>query len=259
MAESEHHGRVALADDEDGFARRFDPSDDLLHVVVPDDLRELDAEVADYCRELEIARRQRRRQQLRRKVTPRWAHGGLPSPIFTAVLLIVATTGLLLSVFAPVTQRARQEFSSTGLGRPAQRPGEVGGLLPDVSLMSNRGPIGSRVIRPAIYVLVPAGCDCANAIRQIVGQADEVSPGLYTPLVSVGTDHTAAKLAAAKDGGRGIPSAFRDEAGVLARTYHASTTLPTLLLVTGDGTLTTPPRVFHSGDRLESALTALHS
>ncbi len=250
---------MALADDDDGFPRRFDPSDDLLHVVVPDDLRELDAEVASYRRELELARRQQRRQQLARRVTPRWARSGLPSPVFTAILLIIATTGLLLSVFAPVTQRGQGQLTVSSLANPKQAPGTVGGLLPDVQLIADTSHIGTRVIRPAVFILVPAGCKCDALIRQIVGQANEVPPAPYTVVVSAGNDDTAAKLANSKDGGRGLPLGVRDQDGVLARTYHASSTAPTLLLVAGNGVLTGPPVVFHSGDRLETQLDALHS
>lgn len=249
---------MALADDDDGLPGRFDPSDDLLRVVAPDDLRELDAEVAAYRRELEVAKRQRRRRELRHRLTPKWARGGLPSPIFTAVLLVIATTGLLLSVFAPVTQRSQRQLSTTSLANPKQAPGTVGGLLPDVQLVGDTSRIGTRVIRPAIVVLVPAGCGCAELIREVVGQANEVPPAPYTVLVSAGKDATASKLADAKDGGRGLALGVRDEAGVLARTYHVSTTAPTLLLVAGDGVLSAPPRVFHSGDRLEDSLGALY-
>jgi hypothetical protein len=250
---------VALADDDDGFPRRSDPSDDLLHVVVPDDLRELDAEVASYRRELELARRQQRRQQLARRVTPGWARGGLPSPVFTAILLIIATTGLLLSVFAPVTQRGQGQLTVTPLAHPKQAVGTVGGLIPDVQLIADTSHIGTRVIRPAVFILVPAGCKCDVLIRQIVGQANEVPPAPYTVVVSAGNDDTAVKLANSKDGGRGLPLGVRDQDGVLARTYHASSTAPTLLLVAGNGVLTASPVVFHSGDRLEGLLDALHS
>jgi hypothetical protein len=245
-------------DDDDGFAGRFDPNEDLLHVVVPDDLRELDAEVAAYRRELDAARRHDRRQRLRDRFTPRWARGGLPSPLFTAVLLVIATTGLLLSVFAPVTQQPQRQLPVSTLAHPAQPPGMVGGLLPDVQLIADTSQIGTRVIRPAVFILVPSGCQCASLIRQIVGQANEVPPAPYTVLVSQGKDTTAVRLADAKDGGRGLPLGVRDQDGVLARTYHASPTAPTLLLVGADGVLTAPARVFHDGDRLESALDALH-
>ncbi len=83
-------------------------------------------------------------------------------------------------------------------------------------------------------------------------------PAPYAVVVSAGKDQTAVELADAKDGGRGLALGVQDPKGVLARTYHASPTAPTLLLVTGDGTLIMAPKVFHSGDRLESALEQLH-
>jgi hypothetical protein len=249
---------VAHADDDDGFPGRFDPSDDLLHIVVPDDLSELDAEVTAYRRELEASRRSERRRRWRHRFTPSWARGGLPSPIFTAVLLVIATTGLLLSVFAPVTQERSRQTPISSLASPKQAPGTVGGLLPDLQLVTDANPVYTRAIRPAIFILVPAGCKCVDQIRNIVGQANEVPPAPYMVIVSQGTDTTSVSLAAAVDDGRGDPTGVRDVNGVLARTYHASTTAPTLLLVAGDGVLTSAPKVFHIGDRLESALTPLH-
>ena len=71
-----------------------------------------------YRRELEAARRLERRQRWRHRFVPRWARGGLPSPIFTAVLLVIATTGLLLSVFAPVTQERQRSTPISALANP---------------------------------------------------------------------------------------------------------------------------------------------
>jgi hypothetical protein len=250
---------VALADDDDGFPRRFDPSDDLLHVVIPDDLRELDAEVTAYRRELEAARRSERRQRWRHRITPAWARGGLPSPIFTAVLLVIATTGLLLSVFAPVTQERSHVSPISSLAHPKQAPGTVGGLLPDVQLVTDANPVSTRAIRPAVFILVPAGCKCLAQIRDIVGQVNEVPPAPYMVIVSRGNDTTAMSLANAVEDGRGDPIGARDVNGVLASVYHASTTAPTLLLVQGDGVLALgSPHVFHTGDRLEGMLAPLH-
>jgi hypothetical protein len=249
---------VALPDDDDGYPGRFERSDDLLRVVVPDDLRELDADVAAYHRELEHLRRQQRRQLFWHRFTPRWARGGLPSPVFTAVLLVVATTGLLLSVFAPVSQQSQNALNASSLAHPTQAAGTPGGLLPDVQLAADNRQIGTRVIRPAVLVLIPAKCDCAALIRQIVGQANEEPPNPYIVLVSAGSDTTAAKLADAKDGGHGVPVPVRDPKGVLARTYKASSTAPTLLFVKADG-VTSAPRTFHDGDRLESALAEIRS
>jgi hypothetical protein len=249
---------VALADDEDGAGGRFDPNEDLLHVVVPDDLRELEPEIAAYHRELELARRQERRRRWRRRVLPRWAQRGLPSPIFTAILLVVATTGLLLSVFAPVTQESRP-LPISSLANPKQAPGTVGGLLPpNVELVvDSTHTIQARAVRPAVLILVPAGCQCAGLVHQIVSQTVKVQPAPYVVLVSAGTDTTAAKLATAKDAANNDALGVRDPKSVLATTYSASKTAPTLVFVEGNG-VTQAPRVFHTGDQLTESLKTLH-
>ena len=95
-------------------------------------------------------------------------------------------------------------------------------------------------------------------IRQIVDQVNEVPPPPYVLIVSHGNDTTSATLASAVDDGRGSPIGVRDVDGTLAKTYHASTTAPTLLFVAGDGTLSSSPRVFHLGDRIEGLLGDLH-
>lgn len=251
-------GCVALADDDDGFQGRFDPNEDLLHVVVPDDLRELEPDIAAYHHELEVARRQERRRLLRRRFLPRWARGGLPSPIFTAILLVVATTGLLLSVFAPVTQES-QRLPISSLAHPKQAAGTVGGLLPaNIELVASGKPrIEARAVRPAVLVLVPAGCKCAAEIHQVVTQVNAVLPAPYALIVSAGTDTTALTLAGAKDGADDQALGVRDPKGILAKTYSKSTSEPTLVLVEGDG-VTQAPVVFHLNDQLKGALKTLH-
>jgi len=251
-------GDVGLAEDDDGLPGRSDPSDDLLHIVIPDDIRELDAEVAAYHREIEQARREERRSRRRSRFLPRWARGGLPSPVFTVALIVIASTGLLLSVFAPVTQEQPRTLPISSLAHPKVAVGRVGGLLPDVQLVGDTQRISTRAVRPAVLILVPATCDCAEQVRQIVGQAGEVPPAPYTVIVSAGQDTTAAKLADAREGGHGEALGVRDVNGVLARTYHASATDPTLLFVAGDGVLTASPTVFHVGGRIEGALAPLH-
>lgn len=254
-----HHGVVALADDDDGFTGRYDPSsDDLLHVVVPDDLSELDAEVQAYRRELESARRLERRQRRRDRFTPRWARGGLPSPIFTAVLLVIATTGLLLSVFAPVTQERPHSSPISALASPKTPPGTVHGLLPDIQLVADSNTFSTRSIRPAVYALIPPKCNCAQQLHLIAGQVGEVQPAPGLVIVSRGTDTASAVLANRLGQGLGDITGVRDVNGVLANTYHASATAPTLLFIAGDGTLYWRPYVFHSGDRLEGLLAPLH-
>ncbi len=257
---SAHHGAVALADDDDGFPGRYEPAATICCMSsCPTTFASSTRRWPAYRRELEAARRlEERRRRWRHRFLPEWARGGLPSPVFTAVLLVIATTGLLLSVFAPVTQERQHSTPIAALANPKTPPGTVGGLLPDVQLVTTTNPIDTRMIRPAVYVLVPAGCKCASQLREIISQVNEVPPPPDVLIVSKGTDATSTTLANALDDGRGSPIGVRDLNGVLASTYHASATAPTLLLEAGDGTLSSRPHVFHTGDRLEPLLAPLH-
>ena len=192
---------------------------------------------------------------------PRWARGGLPSPIFTAVLLVVATTGLLLSVFAPVTQESQRARRSARWPHPKQAVGHGGGLLPDVELVSDSNPLEHAGGAPGGLDPGAGGLQVRCRDPQIVTQVNAVPPAALRADRFAGQRHHLTALASAVDDGRGSPVGVRDVDSTLAKTYHASATAPTLLFVAGDGTLASAPRVFHSGDRIEGLLgdTALLS
>ena len=133
---------MALADDDDGFPGRFDPA---AMICCTSSYPMTCVNSTPKCRLTGVNwRRLAGSNAVSAGVTgsPRsWARGGLPSPIFTAVLLVIATTGLLLSVFAPVTQeRSALDRRSARWPIPSTPPGTMDGLLPDVQLVDGFEP-----------------------------------------------------------------------------------------------------------------------
>ncbi len=204
--------------------------------VVPDDASELDLDLLAYRREL--AARQRRARVERLFKTRRWQRYGVSGPLTVGVLMVVALFGSMLALLVPTTG-ATSPPPQTIAGRPAAAPGQVGGLLPDVTLRRAGRPVSGRALRPAVLALLPPGCRCARLLEEIGGQAREFD----LPLVLVG--------AAAPDRG----GALRDPAGQLMGTYAARGV--TLLLLRDDGVVTAVERDVKAGRRLEPELRLL--
>jgi hypothetical protein len=197
-------------------------------VAVPDDLRDLQSDIDAYHRELRLARRRRRWSWLTGSRV--WQQFALP------VAVSLGSLGLAGIVFAVLT-----------IGHPGPTPGpvpvpiatapiaadgQVGGLLPDVTVTTHGGTGSIRGIRPALVALVPMHCDCARLLTSLAGQAEEVS----VPLVVVAPaaqDAEVAAFAGRLPRGR-VDTAF-DPAGRLAATYGA--TGVTVLVVAGDATV----------------------
>ena len=101
------------------------------HVVIPDDISSLDAEVRALRRE---RRARARRDRLRRMVSPR----GVAGPLVIVVLLLVAGFASLLVLFQPrrtATPPAPLATSGAGSGRD----GKLLGLLPDLPVTQADG------------------------------------------------------------------------------------------------------------------------
>jgi hypothetical protein len=252
-----------------------------LGVVVPDDLSGLEEEVQAVQAELGIdprrwapgwtGRRARFAAWLRRHAGVQTglaptSGSDLPpaglgrsllvGPIVAVTLLLVAG---LVALFPPsAAQTSRRSSAPPRLATPAQEPGAVGGLLPDVRLTSATGSLPARSLRPAVLMLVPDGCACPDLVHQLIGQVEEY-PGLAAALVASGADPAVLRLAVERDGGNGRLPALVDPGSTLARTYHggAPGTAPTLLFVAGNGILTQPPLVFGPGSRIEGAILPL--
>lgn len=219
-------------------------------VVVPDDISSLDADIRAYHRELRTRRRQERFGWFYGR---RWQQYGVPGGIVVVALLLAAGVAVSLSLLTPRTasQRPRPAPVATDAAQPV---GEVGGLLPDLTVGSSGDDMPLRNVRPAVVALVPPRCDCVGILESVAGQANEF--GL--PLIIVGTSETdveARALATAIR--RGHTNTIYDRDGRIAQAYDPSGV--TLLLVGRDAVVTDVARNVTREQRLEPQLSAMLS
>jgi hypothetical protein len=197
-------------------------------VVVPDDLRDLQADIEAYHRE--------RRQAARRRRLRRLTGGARVQRVLLPVGVAAAAVGLAGVVFTILTlgqPRSAPAPVQAPIARAPQAPiGEINGLLPDVTVRTTSGQQSIRDLRPALVALVPTHCGCTDLLSALAAQADEVP----VPLVVVAPAAQDAEVAAL-DGQlhRGHVEPVFDAGGVLARTYQASGV--TAVLVGSDATV----------------------
>lgn len=133
----------------------------ILDCVVPDDPRELEADIAAYHREL---RQAARKALLQRLVPNRWREQlGDTGPVVLLIVLGVTLIGSLASILAPHSDPPPRPVPLAA--NRIAGPDGVGGLLPasHVSLLGYRRPV--RDLRPAVLALVPAQCACAAELE----------------------------------------------------------------------------------------------
>lgn len=215
-----------------------------LAVVIPDDIRELDADVAAYHREL----RQRRRQaRLDRLVLRRhWERFGVVAPLVVLSLVIVTLSGGLMSVFSdrPATTEPPAPLAQTAID-----PGMVGGLLPALTVRVDGNATPLREIRPALVAVLPSGCDCAGLVRALVRQTSEYSLRLVLVTPALGREE-ARDL---RDAALGRATFAVDDSGQLARLFGPHS----LVFVHADGTVRAIEREPKSTERFELQLSQL--
>jgi hypothetical protein len=190
-------------------------------IVIPDDLRELDAEVRALHRE---RRARARTAGLRRLLlTGRWGRYGISGPIVVGVLLVVAGMASLMLMFPARRTVARPAPLATGV-RPA---GQEGGLVPDVMIhRADSNVLPLRDYRPAVVALLPASCGCDSLLSTFGVAAFRrhlafVLVGRQLPALPPDlTDHAVVRAA--------------EPAGRLVTAYRVRRQ-PVLLLVLGNG------------------------
>ncbi|NVI90417.1 hypothetical protein [Actinomadura sp. BRA 177] len=191
-----------------------------IDVVVPDDARELERDMAAYHRE---ERRRRRHARVRRFVHP-VTRFGVAIPIIAGALLVALLSGVLMTAFGP--RPVPRPTGAQLAPRPSASPGKIGGLLPDEQVVQADGSTSTplRDLRPGVIGIVPPAYECENVVADLAGETrqyklnfwlvadprpagDRKATSLKELRACVGTAHD------------GTPLILEDRAGVLAAAY----------------------------------------
>lgn len=210
-------------------------------IEIPDDASELDRDVQAYHREL---RAQRRRMRIGRLQGP-LTRDGLMLPLLAGFLAMVLISGVLLTVFTagqsgaprqpPSPQVTNASIGSapgtggTATGPPTPKPPP---RLPNASVFVQGQPLLLSSLASTVLALVPAGCQCSAAVRQLRRRAAAAGVTLY--LVNAGRDLPQVRQVATG----GEPPAAKvadDPHQVLAARYHPHGL--TAVLVRADGSV----------------------
>lgn len=216
-------------------------------LVVPDDPRDLEEDVRAWRREMADRARDQLREQRRRRRTGaspgRLRRLGLSAPLVLSTVAAVALVGLFTIVLGPRASRVPAVPLATGVGET----GQVGALLPDVTLTAGSGiPVSTRFLRPAVVVLVPRTCDagCTTLVGDVVAQARSLQVQSAVVVTSTGSGAGVGDLVGATPGA----TVLTDSTG-LGRELDA--TGVTAVVVGADGVVVDIVRSVSDGDRLE--------
>lgn len=214
-------------------------------VLVPDDLSDLQADVEAYHREL---RQSARRRRITRITASRaWQRLALPSAVAVGSLTVAAAVFAILTLGHPT--RVAGPPPDPVATAPSAAVGQIGGLLPDVTVRTSDGAMHIRELRPALVALVPLRCDCKSLLDALSGQAAEVG----VPLVVVAPANQDAEVdALAGQLHHGTVEPVFDLHGELAQTYAREGV--TVLGMRPDATVSFIQRNVGTGTHLEMSL-----
>jgi hypothetical protein len=231
-------------------------------IEIPDDARELDRDVQAYRRELRAHRRRMRIGRLHAPLT----RDGLVLPLLAGFLAMVLISGVLLTVFtagqgsAPSTQATNASIGpapGTGHGTAASQPAQKPAQKPAPRLASAAVIVNGQrqllsSLAPMVLALVPAGCQCGNALRRL--RRASAAAGVQLYLVGIGGDLPLVRRLA-KGGGQPAAKIAHDPDQVLAAAYHPRGL--TALLVHADGSIGPVLRHVRPASRLAGQIRAL--
>ena len=204
-------------------------------LTVPDDPRELAAEAETVRAELWAEANAGQQPGF---VARRRLRSGLSGPLVGLVLMLIAAVGSLTIVALPYapSRPVRAPLTTTTVA-----DGQRDGLLPDIRLPDDNGrAVTLRDIRPAVLLLMPAGCQCDGVAASLVG----VSADAQIPVGLVGAAQAPARPSASSrdrvivltDPAGGLSGAITAGRTAAARMGPiAAPTGPTAVLVRSDG------------------------
>jgi hypothetical protein len=229
-------------------------------IEIPDDARELVRDVQAYHRELRAQRRQMRIGRLHAPLT----RDGLILPLLAGFLAMVLISGVLLSVFtagqsgAPHSSASPQVTNASisqapPTSGPAPTPGPAPARrLPAASVVLAGQPVQLRSLVTVVLALVPASCQCGQAVRRLRRQADAAGVPLY--LVGGSGDMPPVRRLALRTG-QPAARVADDRTNALAAAYRPRGL--TAVLVHSDGAVGPVVRHIGPASRLTSQLRRL--
>jgi len=218
-------------------------------IEIPDDPRELERDIQAYRREL----RAQRRQRLARRLGGPLTRDGMVLPLLASCLALTLLAGTLLTMFTARRAVPSTLQTTSAPRRSSPAVGQVGGLLPEGSVIVGSGQ--SRPVRdlhPSVLAMVPAGCQCAAAARELSAQATAASVTLY--FVAAGSAVVTAR-SLAKQSRLSADHVVTDTRDVMGSTYGLAGL--TAVLVYKDGSVRSIQQNLAPGLQLEDSLRAL--
>jgi hypothetical protein len=219
---------------------------------VPDDARELDADVSAYRKELR--RRQRRQRNDRLLLARYWRPYGISGPILIAVLVVIGSVGGLLLALLPNAQSREPHAAPLATDATAVGSvGSVGGLLPNHPVDVYGTTESVQELRPGVLALVPPNCGCVATIDKVASQAGEFGLSVYVVSSQVPDPQMSSLTHAAK----GARTPVYDNGEILRRTYDPALLGVTVVLVRADGVVRSVVRNATADTSLRAALAVL--
>ncbi|WP_067634553.1 hypothetical protein [Actinomadura latina] len=237
-----------------------------IDVVVPDDARELERDMAAYYRE---ERRRRRHARVRRLVRP-VTRFGVAIPIIAGALLVALLSGVLMTAFGP--RPVPRPTGAQLAPRPSASPGKVGGLLPDREIdtvAEGRTPTPLRNLRPGVIGIVPPAYECETVVADLADKTRQYQLNFWLvadPRPAGDRKATPMKelRACAGTAHGGTPLLLEDRNGVLATAYAPGPGTPgpagtglTAVFVQPDGIVTEIVHAPRPGPGLTGRVEAL--
>ncbi len=237
-------------------------------IEIPDDARELDADVQAYHREL----RAQRRMRIARHIWAPFTRDGLVMPLLAGCMALTLLAGTLLTIFTgsdgmalvpsqPHATAGPAHHVSPGAAQPAGAPqthptfravatGQPGGPLPDTLVTVGGKPTELRALSPAVLALIPPGCLCGSRLRALAGRASAIGAPVYV----VGLDGVRVARLTKR---LGLPGwrAVEDIGRGLADYYHPAGL--TAVIVRGDGTVTAVLPAVTARGAIEKAMRSI--
>lgn len=225
-------------------------------VEIPDDPRELAADLAAWQREERDRRRREHRPRLiparvRLALAARRRRTGISGVLVLVVLLVVALSGALLTVLAPRPPRPAQPLQLAESSAPV---GTTGGLVPNAALLIAGRETTSRAVRPAVLAIVPTPCRCAALVAHLARQTQDVHIAFYV-VTAQAPDRDLVSIVAEHGRGWAVPA--YDKAGALERAFGGSSGGPVVVPVHADGVIETVLRGPATGSDLSTILAGL--